>query len=355
MPVRSETTVNEYLAYLGDRGHSSRTVIQYRHKLLQFLAWLGDDELTQGSLTDYRRHMQDRGLRPRTVRVAFTAIRSYFDYLRLEEQVADLPDARAVKLPRMDPPQREVPTDEELGRIWNAVGSMPKHTARARFLHARTVLILSIFAYTGLRRSEMLSLDVGDVQTEYTPWRLMVRRGKGGQSRWIPLNDEANAAFRAWLEVRRQWCEEHGCQQFQALIPVDRRRRLSHRGLKALWDELMDRAGLLDHHYTPHGIRHFFATAAAEVTDLPTVSALLGHSRVETTLRYLHSNPKKMEAAVQRLGQFGAGKTAAETKEVGPAGSQPASPAASSSHRAQTRSRTAPRHDTPSRRRISRT
>lgn len=294
--------LEDYLAWCEDQGHAKRTLVQYRHKILQFLAWAEGREWTPRLLREYRDHMQETlKLRPRTIRVAFTALRSFRDYLFNECGQRELPDVRGIKLPRMDAAQREVPTPDDMERMLHAAETMPQKTARKRFLRARTLAVLCLFAFTGIRRTELLSLELDAIDRTRETWRVRICKGKGGQSRWAPLHPRAQGHLSEWLEQREHWCVEHGCT-LPYLFPVDRRRHLSYRGLKALWDDLLERAEI-DRPLTPHCLRHYFAGAAliASGGDIPTVSALMGHSRQDTTLRYLHSTPERMREAVQAL------------------------------------------------------
>lgn len=294
------THLDEYLDELTAANKSHLTIHAYRHKIRQFFDWLGDRPVTRQTLQGYRLYRQSEGRRPRTIRVDFTALFAFLAWVEAAGYATDLPKRGSIVLPRMDEAVREVPTDDEVERMFVEAMRLPAHTARRRFLRGRTLALLSCLAFCGLRRAELLALNVKDIQRDTTPWKISVRCGKGAQSRWLPISDEAQRLLRDWLEVRREWCIAHG-HTTDALFPVDSRRRLSHRALDSMWAEIMEMSGMGKSNITPHGLRHWFGTRTAGSQDLPTAQKLLGHKRLETTLQYLHSNAEKMHSAVQSL------------------------------------------------------
>jgi site-specific recombinase XerD len=288
----------DYLDHLRANGCSPKTVSQYHHKIRQFTAWLAGRKPTNELLNVYCREMQERGLRPRTIRVAFTALKSFRDYMVARGRTG-LPDFQGLKLPRLDPPQRETPTEADLAAIWKGAREMPEHSARAKWLRSRTLAVLALFNYAGLRRSELLSLNLDDIQ-QGEQWQVRIRRGKGGQTRRVPLNAEARELLTEWIAVRNEWATDYQCP-LDCLFPVDRTRRMSHRGLRALWTDLMGRAGLQKRGLTPHGMRHAFASSVERTSGLKMASTLLGHSNITTTAAYLHADPSRMVAAVELI------------------------------------------------------
>jgi integrase len=297
-----EEHLQSYEEHLLSTGKSQRTRQQYRHKLKQWFGWLRGRPPSRGMLMEYRDFLMGRGLRPRTVRQAWHALASFFGYLEEELEQEGLPDVRAIRLPGDDEPRRSTPTEAEVERLERAARRMPAHTPAAAFRRGKAITMVMLLRHAGLRRSELLGLDVGDIDTTTHPWILRVRIAKGAQSRWIPINDELRAWLEVWLIQRLEWGEEAGCLH-ASLLPVDRNRRLSHKGVMVLWREVVELAGLTGRGFTPHSIRHRFATDVAAASDLPTAAALLGHKSVKTTFNYLKTNPDSMVRAVQALGR----------------------------------------------------
>lgn len=330
------THLDAYLEDLRGANKSDLTIHAYRHKIKQFLEWLGDRPVTRQTLQGYRLHRQGEGRRPRTIRCDFTAIFAFFAWLEANGYAEDLPRRGAIVLPRMDEAQRETPTDDEVARFFAEAMRMPAHTERKKYLRGRALAIVTILAFAGLRRAELLALNVSDIQTDTAPWRLRVRCGKGAQTRWLPLSSEAQTHLREWMEIRKKWCADHG-HTSDALFPVDRNRRLAHRALDSVWAELLEVCGMGASKITPHSFRHWFGTRTAGAVDLPTAQKLLGHKRLETTFQYLHTNAEKMQEAVESLtilNRYAQSERQKDSQPApAPAPERPTTPQAPSSHR----------------------
>ena len=278
-----------------------RTAKQYRHKLTQFLDWLGEREPTPAVLHAYRLHRQTtQGRRPRTIRVDFTAIFGFFAFLE-RHGARGLPRRGCIRLPQLDDAQRESPTAREVEAMFASCARMPQNTERRRYLRGRALGVLTLLAYAGLRHSELLALNVSDVWQDGQPWIVYVREGKGAQPRQIALGDAAQGYLREWLATRRRWCFLHQCEA-DALFPVDRARRLSHLGLKTVWGDLLELAGI-ERRLTPHGMRHWYGSCVEESEGLKTAQEMLGHKRTESTLGYLKTNVEKKARAANTFGR----------------------------------------------------
>ena len=287
-----------FLIALRNDGMANTTVRDYRTKLRQFARWLDEEqrEFSRRTTMIYLASLLQRGLRPRTIRCTFTALRTFTRYLRAEG--VDPPVIDHLKLPRLDAPQRVSPTVEQVRALFAGAERMPGHTWCARYRKRLTGAILAIFAYAGLRAFEALGLDASDYDAENG--RLRVRKGKGGQSRWVPVNDDLRHYLGRWLEARHEALERCGNVNETALLLNDKYRRLGVRGLTGIWNTLLEHSGLTGSGICRHSLRHWFASGAA-MEDLVTAKELLGHTSITTTQNYLHSEPERMKSATDRL------------------------------------------------------
>lgn len=156
-------------------------------------------------------------------------------------------------------------------------------------------LIVSLGLRCGLRRGEMLALRSKDVDLERRKLRVV---GKGEKGREIPLDSYMVKLLRPVLQTR---------------IP-DQHLLLNHRGLPLssprrvndIVSCLAARAGIVGKKVTPHTLRHTYATHLAETVgvSLPIMQQLLGHTRIEETLRYVHIDESRLREGVERLGQL---------------------------------------------------
>lgn len=290
--------VPAFLAWLATE-HSPHTVTDYRCKLSQFGRWLESSGLdfSRPSVALYLAHLQQQGKRPRTIRGALIALNCYCRYLRSEE--LEPPHLAHLRLPRLDAPQRVSPTCAQVQALFSGAARMPQHTPVARYRRALTQAILATLAYTGVRTAELLGLDVDDYSTDPGGQRVLrVRKGKGNQVRWVPVNAELAEHLEEWLTLRQTHLRE---RESAALWVNDKRGRLALRGLEAVWAGLLEHAGLTGSGIQRHSMRHWFGTGAAAAMDLKTASVLLGHGSIQTTALYLHSEPEKMRQATESL------------------------------------------------------
>ncbi len=154
--------------------------------------------------------------------------------------------------------------------------------------------------YAGLRIAEIVALDQGDLRTSARKGHLVVRYGKGGHYREVPLHPVLHKALDAWLTARR---DQPGAAS-PAVFLNRRGERLSTRGAYNALTAIADTAGIdvgRDAQFTPHVLRHTAGTTMTRAgTDIILVSEILGHS-VETARRYALPTHEDRHAAICRL------------------------------------------------------
>jgi site-specific recombinase XerD len=295
----------EYGRYDPEIGHAHSTYLGYRNRLEQFQKWcqekgFGDPEvrdIDSGLLRKYFLHVAESGVRPRTQRQHIHALRFLFTSLMNQELVSAnpmlerLPDGKLkLKLPKLDAARRELVSDDDLQKLYEAAG---KQADGFKALRDRTVI--SVFIFTAIRRQELLDLQEGDVDLNQRV--LLVRHGKGNKSRQVPLCDEVYADLEAWLHLRKQLPTNHN-----KLFCVDHVRPLGEYGLAALVRDAAAAAGLKEPGsdnstdvIKPHTLRHRAATRLLEQGgNLKQVQVWLGHSDLKTTAMYLHADERSL-------------------------------------------------------------
>ena len=159
----------------------------------------------------------------------------------------------------------------------------------------RDASLVIFLLHTGLRLNEALTLELGDIQLAERKGQVLVRQGKGGRVRTVPLNVDARKALQDWLAVRpgsgrHIWTQVEGESSDE----------LSSRSVQRVLARIGQDAGL--EHLTPHVCRHTFAKNLVDSgVGLEKVAALLGHSNLNTTRIYVTPNQKDLEQAVERL------------------------------------------------------
>jgi integrase/recombinase XerC len=284
----SAPALQAFLDYLRlNRNASAHTVEAYGRDLTQFLGHAAgpagadgftlahlDPDAVRGFLAALHKQGQSRS----SVARKLSALRSFVRFLRREGWITTDPLALAVA------PRREhkIPAHlsiDEMGRLLE----MPD---AAKSLGRRDRAILELFYASGLRLSELVGLDLGDVNL---PGRMVRVLGKGAKERLVPFNTSTQRALKAWL-ADRSGLRGKGETGGDALFLNHRGGRLTGRSVQRLVDRYVTgcstRFGI-----SPHALRHSFATHLLENgADLRAIQELLGHVQLSTTQRYTHVN-----------------------------------------------------------------
>ena len=189
-------TVERYIAYIRDvRRYSPRTQELYRKALEDFEAWGGD--LIPSRLREYEAHLMERGLKPRTVHLHMSALSGYCNFLMKEGVLSSNP-VRGIKRPKMEKRLPEYYTEKSLAEYLEAsahgagkeelevLESLKPGEKLADELYNRRLrrLIVSLLYATGIRRAELIGLQLRSVDSARQTLRV---RGKGDKMREIPL------------------------------------------------------------------------------------------------------------------------------------------------------------------------
>jgi site-specific recombinase XerD len=300
-----EAYLLQWLEDLADQGKARETIRRYRSAASAFLDWLGKRRPSQRLLNDYVDYLQiERGMRPRTIHTIFAALSSFRDYLAANG-VVNLPEVRAVKLPRLDKADRATPTVEEVQLMFDVAHLCGSHAASPsyrEYLRGRALALLSIACLCGLRRDEIFHVELEDLKHDHHGRQLYVRRAKGRESRTVPMNARCWGHINAWLKIRAERLKMHGNTTQTALLIDDRGRRMGSRSAEAILREVFAFAHLEGMGFTMHSLRHGFATLMLQAgVDIKTLQMLLGHSDLRTTYLYTHTDHKTMRSAVERL------------------------------------------------------
>lgn len=266
----------------GELNASPHTVRAYMKDLHAFRSFVRDssgkepsvDDIDQDSLMLYLRSRSQK-CQKSTLSREITSLRSFFRFLEREGLVSRNPvqDLSAPKVRRSLP--RVLSVDE--------IGELLQTPDPRSVLGLRDRAILELLYSSGLRVSELVGLDRGDVL-----WELGVVRvfGKGSRERIVPVGAPALAALRVYMERRGELQGPRGDPD--ALFLNRRGGRLSSRSVARLLDRHIARCSMR-RGISPHSLRHTFATHLLDNgADLRSIQEMLGHQSLSTTQRYTH-------------------------------------------------------------------
>src|SRR6516165_4182945 len=269
------------LEELQRRNYSAITTRNYLRVVSDFAKYFGKspDKLGPNELRTYQAYLlQDRKLTAGTVVNRVAALRFFFVKTLKRQQFRDF-------LPYPQD-RRRLPTvlsREEVSRLINAAGTLFRRT-----------LLMTLYG-TGMRRSELAHVKVGDIDSQRMTIRVVA--GKRGKDRDLPLSP-------ALLETLREYWRWRKPKLY--LFPTRTLGRRLDQPIsdKTVWiacSEAARRAGI-HKHVTPHTLRHSWATHLLEAgTDLRTIQVLLGHGDLETTAQYLHLSQRHLQAVTNPL------------------------------------------------------
>ncbi len=278
-----ERSIPSFQRYLIRRNTSPNTSRSYTAHLRLFLRWLTKrpEEITHRDIEAYVEHLQERGLKAKTVNDYLGSLKQWFAYLESEEGLPGpnpVKDRYRLKQPRPLPrPLRR----EEVARLFCVI-TRPRD--RALFL---------VMLRSGLRVAEVAGLELKDLDLRRRA--VVIREAKGGRERMVYLSDEVLEALVAYLPERLSlgpgpvFLNEKGPFKGQGI---------SVRGIQKLMEAYARKSGV---GATCHRLRHTFATELLNAeADLVAIQELLGHSWITTTQRYCRVSNVQVKRAYFR-------------------------------------------------------
>ena len=300
----------DYLRY--ERNASPNTIREYRRDVTQFMQFLtppGEKTMPLAQvdhrvIREFVGWSYDQKLEKSSVARKLAALRTFFKYCVRERVVKQNP-ARLVSTPKLPKRVPRVITAEEMnGFLDNILGGSPaaakdkgparqrKKQGDAKIMLKRDRAILELLYASGLRVSELVGLNLGDIDRAGQMLRVL---GKGRKERVVPFGSSAQAALEAYWPVRDEILNRpRAASELQAVFLNHYADRLGTRSVRAIVKKY-SRLADVNWDLHPHSLRHAFAThLLADGADLRAIQELLGHVSLSTTQRYT-------QASIQQL------------------------------------------------------
>ena len=298
--------IQQYADHLrSERGVSPHTLRNYLSDLRQFHRFLVDSELClssdnagEGGRVDahkvdlyiVRAYLASltKDRKKSSIGRKLAAVKGFFRYLvtarRLEKDPLIL-----IQTPKQEKP---LPAFLSVDDIFQLLGGIKIQDS----LDIRDRAILEVFYSTGVRVSELVGLNWGDIDFPLGIVRVV---GKGSKERIVPIGELAIQTLRDYsLEQRKKW--NRSCKGETPVFLNNRGGRITTRSVARVVEKHLRRAGI-PFKMGPHGLRHSFATHLLNNgADLRVIQEMLGHASLSTTQRYTHVNLDQLTAVYDK-------------------------------------------------------
>lgn len=236
------------------------------------------------TIRNYMAHLGTQQYSKSTTARKLATLRSFYKFLVKRNYVNSNP-VTTIKTPKQDKKLPRFLEYEEVQRLLNA----PPTTT---WLGARDRAILETLYSTGMRVSELVALNMDDVDFL---GEVIHIRGKGKKERISPVGSSALQAIQRYIEFRNKRIASDNAFDSKVLFANKHGKRLSTRSVRRKMDKYLQEAGL-DPNISPHTLRHSFATHMLNNgADLRSVQELLGHQSISTTQVYTHVTASRMK------------------------------------------------------------
>jgi len=283
--------IQQFLDYLSvERGLAPNTIQAYSRDLNNFAQYLEKsnvksvDKVVHKDVTEFMWSRKEKGIAANSISRGLVAIRVFFRFLLREQKIKQDPTSV------LDSPKLWKRIPDVLG-----IAEVEKLITRPDtrdLLGMRDRAILELLYATGLRVSEIINLNVNDLNMDVG---FLKSLGKGGKERIVPMGKKAQDAVNVYLQkVRPKLLGKHSPNNGLFLTRLGKKMTR-----QMLWKLIKKytREANIKKEVTPHTLRHSFATHLLERgADLRVVQELLGHANISTTQIYTHVDKERLKA-----------------------------------------------------------
>ena len=277
-----------YLRY--ERNYSSQTIISYSRDIDKFFHFLSEEgldmeEVDQIVIRNFLTDELNSGVSKRSCKRRLCALRHFYKYMVRREMVKDNPFV-FVSSPKTEKTLPKFLYKDQVREI------LDENKKRDDLLAYRDQAILSTLYYSGIRASELVSLELQSVSL---PRRTLRVLGKGNKERIVPISEECKKDIETYMKTTRMELASRNKEGTKVLFLNDHGNKLTTRGLEYILDQIEQKTGSFVGLH-PHILRHSFATHLLENgADLRIIQELLGHESLNTTQVYTHVTEESMK------------------------------------------------------------
>jgi integrase/recombinase XerC len=289
MNEATRSLLESYLASRDLSPHSRRAI---RSDLAKFVRWFeaANQEpfdvtrVTVQDLADFRDHLAHvRHQAVATVNRGLVSIRGFLGHLVQSGSLPGNPGQAVKELKRMP----SVPKGLSVAETRKVLREVELRGDR------RAKAVLSLMLFAGLRVSDVVGLELSDLEIQERSGRVICRRGKGNKQRMVPLSLQARRAVAEYLQTRPPLDSNS--------VFIGERGPLTANGIRAICLRFSAICGIT---FTPHTLRHTFAHRYLQQSgnDLVGLAQVLGHENLNTTSIYTKKRQEELQQAVEAMG-----------------------------------------------------
>lgn len=307
-----DDVIEQFIGYLQyEKNASPCTIREYRRDVSQFRDFLtppGEKTLPlyqvdHKIIREFVSSLYDQNLERSSIARKLAALRTFFKFC-MREGLAKQNPARLVSSPKLPKRVPRVLSAEEMNSFLDNLASpqsrrtgskkeSQKQREKEKLLLKRDRAILELLYGSGLRVSELIGLDVINIDTHGQMLRVL---GKGRKERIVPYGDKAKHALENYWTVRDDILTRSADPGHEAVFLNGKGRRLTTDAVRTLVKKYA-RLSNVNWDLHPHALRHAFAThLLADGADLRAIQELLGHVSLSTTQRYTQATVEQLMA-----------------------------------------------------------
>jgi len=290
-------SIEKYLSYLNiERNYSRHTITSYRNDLLQLLDFVAEEQqiipmkvelhsVDRLTIRLWMGELSEKGISRNSIARKVAAVRSFFKYCFKRGYVQKNP-AHLLIVPKKE---KRLPVTVTHGDIQNMMELADDNTPEIQQERA----ILELFYSTGIRLSELVNLDVNDVDVRKSQVTVL---GKGNKQRVIPIGKKAVEAYKNHLKTRTELLTSASeNDDKKALFVATRGGRIYPRKVQRIIEKYLTKTSEVTQK-SPHTLRHSFATHMLDAgADIRMIKEFLGHTDLNSTQIYTHTSMERLQ------------------------------------------------------------
>jgi integrase/recombinase XerC len=276
--------IYQFIQHLqSERRLSAHTVKSYQNDLIQYQTYLSSQfelyphQAKSEHIRSWMVTLKETGVSNRTINRKIASLRSFYKFLLISNIITQNPAAK-ITAPKIEKRLPSFVSEKEMDNLFNYIQF--EDTKQAR----RDKLILQMFYYTGMRRSELINLKISDIDLYNQTIRVF---GKRNKERIIPAHPKLINSIKQYLKENNN--------KTDYLFETDKQKPLNPRVVYSIVKKYLEQVTTIKNK-SPHTIRHTFATHMLNNgADLNSIKEILGHANLAATQVYTHNTVEKIK------------------------------------------------------------